>query len=596
MPLKRWQRWTFSLTGLVMMAALAAFVLECKTQAHILVTNPMATRKVPTRTPAAFHLAYDDVEVTTSDGLVLPGWWIPPTGRGVIILVHGYKGHRGQLLGVAEVLHRHGYGLLIAALRAHDRSGGELISFGNEETRDLDAWTAYLDARGDVDPARVGMLGVSMGGEIAIKYAAQHAGIRALVADCAFSSVDETVATSVRYFTGLPAFPFAPMIRFWIDRELGFDSSQLDAKQWIPEHQPASRTGDAGRRGCGHLGRQRPEALRGGPSAEGALVRADRRPREVLRDDAQGIRAPRRRVFQSVSCGHGKRTMKPWITGLIMMVCAVGGLTALRQAPPPDIVFFDDFAAPALDRAKWNVMVSGRTVNNEQQAYIDSTEVLRTSRGADAAGAENGALIIQPRFRAAFMTPENRRFDFTSGRLESRDKVEFTYGTASARIKLTAGAGLWPAFWALGTGRWPDTGEMDIMENVGDPGWTNVALHGPGYSGNTPFTARRPFTPANDITGWHIYSMAWTSSGFVFKVDDDAFYKPTREMVEKYGRWAYDNPKFLILNFALGGQYPQAVNHITAPYPGLAAETVDLIKANKAMMIVDWVKVTRENG
>jgi alpha-beta hydrolase superfamily lysophospholipase len=238
MPLRRWQRWTLGFVGLLAMAALTTFALECKSQAHILVTNPMATRKVPTRTPADFHLAYDDVEVTTSDGLALPGWWIPPAGRGVIVLVHGYKGHRGQLLGVSQVFHRHGYGLLIPALRAHDRSGGDVISFGVEETKDLDAWEAYLHARGDVDPARVGMLGVSMGGEIAIKYAAQHADIRALVADCAFSSVDETVETSVHYFTGLPAFPFAPMIRFWIDRELGFDSSSLDAKQWIPNISP----------------------------------------------------------------------------------------------------------------------------------------------------------------------------------------------------------------------------------------------------------------------------------------------------------------------------------------------------------------------
>jgi alpha-beta hydrolase superfamily lysophospholipase len=238
MPLRRWLRWSLAVVGLLVIAALTSFVLECRSQAHILVTNPLATRKMPTRTPAALRLPYDDVEVTTADGLTLPGWWIPPAGRGVIILVHGYKGHRGQLLGVAEVFHRHGYGLLVPALRAHDRSGGELISFGKEETKDLEAWEAYLHGRGDVDPARVAMLGVSMGGEIAIKYAAEHADIRALVADCAFSSVNDTVATSVRYFTGLPAFPFAPMIEFWMEREVGFDASDLDAKQWIRNVSP----------------------------------------------------------------------------------------------------------------------------------------------------------------------------------------------------------------------------------------------------------------------------------------------------------------------------------------------------------------------
>jgi uncharacterized protein len=238
MPLSRRQRWTLGLAGVLMTTAVTAFALECKSEAHRLVTNSIDTRKVPTRTPADFHMGYDDVQVTTSDGIQLPGWWIPPAGRGVIVLIHGYKGHRGQLLGIAEVFHRHGYGLLIPALRAHDRSGGEVISFGNEEMKDLDAWVAFLCGHGDVDPSRVGMLGVSMGGEIAIKYVAQHADIRVLVADSAFSSVDETVATSVHYFTGLPAFPFAPMIRFWIDRELGFDTSTLDAKQWIPNISP----------------------------------------------------------------------------------------------------------------------------------------------------------------------------------------------------------------------------------------------------------------------------------------------------------------------------------------------------------------------
>jgi alpha-beta hydrolase superfamily lysophospholipase len=238
MPLRRWQRWSVALVGLLLMAALTTFVLVCRSQAHTLVTNPLATRKMPTQTPAAFQLPYDDVEVTTSDGLTLPGWWIPPAGRGVIVLVHGYKGHRGQLLGIARVFHRHGYGLLIPALRAHDRSAGELISFGMAETKDLEAWQAYLHSRGDVDPARVAMLGVSMGAEIAIKYAAEHADIRALIADCAFSSVNDTVATSVRYFTGLPAFPFAPMIQFWMEHEVGFDASDLDATQWIPNISP----------------------------------------------------------------------------------------------------------------------------------------------------------------------------------------------------------------------------------------------------------------------------------------------------------------------------------------------------------------------
>jgi len=64
-------------------------------------------------------------------------------------------------------------------------------------------------------------------------------------------------------------------------------------------------------------------------------------------------------------------------------------------------------------------------------------------------------------------------------------------------------------------------------------------------------------------------------------------------MVEKYGRWAFDNPKFIILNFALGGGYPNGVNKVTQPYFGLSQSTVNKIKAGQAKVIVDWVLVTK---
>jgi hypothetical protein len=105
--------------------------------------------------------------------------------------------------------------------------------------------------------------------------------------------------------------------------------------------------------------------------------------------------------------------------------------------------------------------------------------------------------------------------------------------------------------------------------------------------------ARRPFAADNDITKWHVYSMEWTADGFVFKVDGQPFYSPTRADIEKYGRFAYENPKYLILNMAVGGQYPQGVNKMTAPYPGVSPSTAELIKADKATMLIDWVRVTR---
>jgi hypothetical protein len=258
----------------------------------------------------------------------------------------------------------------------------------------------------------------------------------------------------------------------------------------------------------------------------------------------------------------------------------------------PIVVFRDDFNGPGLDRGAWNAIVTGQVVNNEQQAYIDSPDTIAFVTGADAQGADGGALALRARHRPGFTSPEGRAFDFVSGRLDTRDKITFTYGTAAARIRLTAGAGLWPAFWALGADRWPDTGEIDIMENVGDPSWVNSALHGPGYSGNTPLVKRRAFPAGQNSTDWHVYSVTWTPDTIRFAVDDDVYYEVTRAMVETHGRWAFDNPKFLILNLAVGGGYPQAVNRVTAPYPGLPQETVDLIRKGDVKMLVDWVQIT----
>jgi beta-glucanase (GH16 family) len=255
-------------------------------------------------------------------------------------------------------------------------------------------------------------------------------------------------------------------------------------------------------------------------------------------------------------------------------------------------VFVDEFSGSELDRSRWNVIVTGRTVNNEQQAYVDSPDVLYLSRGADVTGAKNGALVIRPRFRPGFKASDGRQYDFISGRIDTRSKMTFTYGTAAARMKLAAGAGLWPAFWALGDGRWPDTGEIDVMENVGDPGWTSVALHGPGYFGDTPLVKRAPLPAGHDAADWHVYAVDWTTDALVFKVDDQVVYQVTRGTVERYGRWAFDNPKHVILNLALGGDYPAKVNGALTPYRGLPDATVQAIKRDEAAILVDWVRIT----
>ena len=253
------------------------------------------------------------------------------------------------------------------------------------------------------------------------------------------------------------------------------------------------------------------------------------------------------------------------------------------------LVFEDQFSGGSLDRTKWNVEGMDFWVNDEQQAYVDSPETIRFAR---VDGAEDGAaLVLKPVWRPGADTKTERDADFLSGRIDSRGKFDFTHGRAEARIRMPLNRGAWPAFWLLGNGQWPDTGEIDIMEYVGEPEWTAVAIHGPGYSGETPLVERRAFPAGQDASGWHTYGVEWTSDAIAFDVDGDVFYTVTRADVEEYGPWRFDTPKHLIVNFALGGVYPGKVNKITEPYYGIPQETVDAIRRGEVQMEVDWVRV-----
>jgi beta-glucanase (GH16 family) len=98
-----------------------------------------------------------------------------------------------------------------------------------------------------------------------------------------------------------------------------------------------------------------------------------------------------------------------------------------------DLLFADEFNSGQLDRSKWNVIGPDFWVNNEQQAYIDAPETIRFIDISETAGADGGALALQPVYRKGFETPDGRKVDFVSGRIDTRDRFEFTYGRAAAR-------------------------------------------------------------------------------------------------------------------------------------------------------------------
>lgn len=224
--------------ALAIIAGVAGLAVATRREALDLITNPSGDRTLPGQTPAAFGLDYEDVTVTTADGLALVGWFVPGVNGAVVMAQHGYKSNRGEMLNEAAMLRRHGYGVLLTTVRAHDRSGGERITFGTEEMQDFEAWLRYLRGRPDVNVTRIAMLGNSMGGTLAIQFAADNPAIRAVATNSAFSSITDTIETSVRFFTGLPPFPFAPMILFWAEQEIGFHAADIDAKIWISKLSP----------------------------------------------------------------------------------------------------------------------------------------------------------------------------------------------------------------------------------------------------------------------------------------------------------------------------------------------------------------------
>ena len=213
---------------------------KTRSEAHRLITNPSYTRVKSDKTPwdEPWRLPFVGVSVKSADGTTLRGWFIPAESRKLILVQHGYKDRLQSMLGVAKILHDHGYQVMMMCVRAHDFSDGELIGFGQREMPDMAAFEADALKRPGVDPDEVGLFGVSMGGSLAIQFASQHPEIKAVIADSAFSSLNDTIETSVKFFTGLPPFPFAPLIRFWAEREAGISASRIDAKHWIGKISP----------------------------------------------------------------------------------------------------------------------------------------------------------------------------------------------------------------------------------------------------------------------------------------------------------------------------------------------------------------------
>ena len=204
----------------ILLVAVAVILFQAHQAAMETVHPP---RQVPQPRPEAFGLPYEDVAFTTADGVPLKGWFIPPGGpeRAALIVNPGHGDHRGKAITATAMLANHGYGVLTFDWRAVGESGGDAATIGLDERLDVLAAVDWLAARPDVDPARIGALGRSAGAAAVLYAAAEDPRIGAVVAETTFSTLQDMLATGVEAKTGLPAFPFAPLIAFFSERETG---------------------------------------------------------------------------------------------------------------------------------------------------------------------------------------------------------------------------------------------------------------------------------------------------------------------------------------------------------------------------------------
>jgi len=184
--------------------------------------------------------------------------------------------------------------------------------------------------------------------------------------------------------------------------------------------------------------------------------------------------------------------------------------------------------------------------NNEAQYYTSRPENVKV---------EGGMLKI---------TAKKENFQgasYTSARLVSENKLEFTYGKVQFRAKLPAGGGTWPALWMLGANydqpgfAWPNCGEIDVMEHKGNQQNTiHSTLHFPGNSGGNGVTAST--TASNVSTEFHVYTVIWSPTEIKFSIDDEAPY----HTVPNSSTMPFNANFFLIMNFAMGGTFGGAID------------------------------------
>jgi len=272
-----------------------------------------------------------------------------------------------------------------------------------------------------------------------------------------------------------------------------------------------------------------------------------------------------------------KRSLLRVFVAILLATCltASSQQTVAQLNPAWQLTWSDEFNGPngsPPDPAKWVFVVGGKGFgNNELETY--------TSRPVNA-HLQNGNLVITAQ-QEDLTGPDGVPRHYTSARINTKGRFAQAYGRFEARMQLPLGKGIWPAFWLLGENHedvpWPGCGEIDILETIGAPSTTYSTLHGPGYSGDKGISAKYTLPAGEAVnTAFHLYAVEWSPNDIKFFFDDNLVTERTPADLPHGATWVYDHPFYILLNFAVGGNWPGSPDDATV-FP--------------QQMLIDYVRV-----
>lgn len=257
--------------------------------------------------------------------------------------------------------------------------------------------------------------------------------------------------------------------------------------------------------------------------------------------------------------------MKQMVLVSVALAAVLAFGQEVRNEPKWELVWQDEFEGDTFDTRYWSKIPRGTSDWNRHMSPDDSLYAVA-----------NGHLIL----RGKVNTNANDSVPVITGGLYTKDKFTFCYGKIEIRAKLNPAKGAWPAFWMLpNTGKWPDGGEIDIMERLNGEAIAYQTVHS-----HYTYTLKQGKNPPQgatgkiDPTGYNVYAVAWHKDVLVFSINGTETLRYPKIETDQLGQWPFTTPFYILLDMQLGGKWVGEIE----------------LKDLPVEMAIDWVRVYRE--